>query len=214
MAYELKAPPVSSPERKEPAEITAWISELPERSVSTCDLPFSTLVNPASATDVHVVGIIRHPFDLFLSNFDVAQQRAARGRVNTDEDSAWSVLSGEKLDGEVARRYAAGDFASEVKSLREWSARGATVKFEDLLANPADTLKTLSGALGPLPDAQIDRAVSLCPAENVVVSRPGQGRRMPSLSPGAWRDRLPANLLDTLRQGYGGQVAELGYDAS
>lgn len=214
MAYDLKAPPVSPPERKEPAEIAGWMSELPDRSVSTCDLPFSTLSHQASAAGVHVVGIIRHPFDLFVSNFDVAQQRAARGRVSSEEDPAWSVLSGVELDGEAAQLYAARDFAGVVKSLLDWSTHDATVRFEDLLADPADTLKSLSFALAPLTDDQIGHAVGLCPAENVVASRPGQGRRMPSLPPGSWRERLPANLLDSLRQLYSGQVGELGYDAS
>lgn len=214
MAYDLKAPPVSPPDRKEPPEIARWLSALPERSVSTCDLPFSTLVNPATGTDVQLIGIIRHPFDLFVSNFDVAQQRAARGRGSREEGPAWSVLSGEELGGEVAQMYAAGDFASEVNALRDWSTHSATVKFEDLLADPSTTLKSLSVALGPLTGEQIGHAVSLCPAENVVVSRPGQGRRMPSLPPGAWRDRIPDSVLHSLRESYSDEVAELGYDAS
>ena len=108
MAYDLKAPPVSPPEGKEPAEIAAWIHELPDRSVSTCDLPFSLLSHPASAASVHLVGIIRHPFDLFVSNFDVAQQRAARGRGSSEEDPAWSVLSGVELDGRPRSRTPPG----------------------------------------------------------------------------------------------------------
>jgi hypothetical protein len=214
MAYDLKEPPVSPPEHQGPAEIAAWLSELPERSVSTCDLRFSILFNPASATDVQLIGIIRHPFDLFVSNFDVAQHRSTRGRGSSEEGLAWSVLAGEELGGEVARLYAGGDFASEVHALRDWATYGAAVKYEDLLADPAAALKSLSVALGPLTDGRIGHAAGLCPAENVVVSRPGQGRRMPSLTPGAWRERLPASLLSFLRRDYGDQVAELGYDAS
>jgi hypothetical protein len=214
MAYDLKAPPLSAPERPQQADISVWIAELPEGSVSTCDLPLSTLSAPAHGSDVHLIGVIRHPFDLFVSNFDVAQQRAARGHKDAIDGPAWGVLAGTDLSGEIALRYADQAFADEVSALREWSASGGAVKFEDLLVDPAAVLTSLSPILGLLPDEAINHAVSLCPAENVVVSRPGQGRRMPALPPGAWRERLPADLMAFLRARYSGGVNELGYDAS
>ena len=214
MAYELKAAPVSAPELQEQGEIGVWLAELPEQSVSTCDLPYSALVMPAQAADVRLVGVIRHPFDLFVSNFDVAQQRAARGRDDALDGPAWGVLAGADLSSDIALRYAVQDFASEVLSLREWNAAGRAVRFEELLVDPAVALKSLSGTLGPVTDEEIDHAVDLCPAENVVASRPGQGRRMPALPPGSWRERTPSSLLALLRERYSADVAELGYDAS
>ena len=214
MAYDVKAPPVSAPATGDVAEMATWLADLPEMSVSTCDLPYSALSAPASDSGVRVIGVIRHPFDLFVSNFDVAQQRAARGHEDDEAGHAWSILSGEELDSEITHRYAASGFASEVGALRDWASFGGAARYEDLLADPAEVLKSLSLTLGPLTDQQIGHAVSLCPAENVVVSRPGRGRRMPSLPPGAWRERLPPTILDTLRARYGADVAALGYDAS
>ena len=214
MAYDLKSPPVSAPESRVQPEVARWLAELPDRSVSTCDLPLSVLSGPAFESGVGLIGVIRHPFDLFVSNFDVAQQRAARGRSDGDNGPAWGILSGEELGSDVVRHYATRDFAGEIAALRDWSAHGGAVRFEDLLADPASALKSLSAILGPLTDEEISHAVGLCPAENVVASRPGQGRRMPALPPGAWRDRLPADLLAALHHSYGSEVTELGYDAS
>jgi hypothetical protein len=163
---------------------------------------------------VQIVGVIRHPFDLFLSNYDVAQQRAARGREDEEADHAWSILSGEALDGDVAQAYAASGFASELSAFRDWAEAGLAIRYEDLLADPEAVLRSLTVALGPLSAEPIRHAVSLCPAENVVASRPGRGRRMPALPPGAWRERLPRALLDTLRERYGADVTALGYDAA
>jgi hypothetical protein len=214
MAYDLKAPPVSAPEPPDQEGVATWMSELPDRSVSTCDLPLSMLNAPARDSGVLLIGVIRHPFDLFVSNYDVAQQRAARGRQDVAGGPSWGVLVGADLSGEIAQEYAAHAFAAEVAALREWFASGWAVRFEDLLGDPASALRSLSPILGPLMDEAIHHAVGLCPPENVVVSRPGQGRRMPALPPGAWRERLPASLVAILQARYSGDVRDLGYDAS
>lgn len=214
MAYDLKAPPISAPGSGDAAAVAEWIEGLPEKSVSTCDLPVSTLNAAAARTGVQIIGVIRHPFDLFVSNFDVAQQRAARGRDDNETDNAWIVLSGEDLESEVTHAYAVSDFSREVSALRDSASAGISVRYEDLLVEPDAVLQTVSLALGPLKATQIDHAVSLCPAENVVASRPGKGRRMPALPPGAWRERLPPALLETLRSHYGVHVTALGYDVS
>lgn len=214
MAYELKSPPTSAPAAGDAAVVSEWVAGLSEKSVSTCDLPYTALNEAASAARVHLIGVIRHPFDLFVSNFDVAQQRAARGHDDDGDDRAWNILTGEALDGEIAQSYAATDFAREIGALRDWAIDGDAIRYEDLLAAPDAVLHTLSRTHGPLTVEQIAHAVRLCPAENIVASRPGKGRRMPALPPGAWRERLPLPLLDTLRHQYGVDVAMLGYDAS
>jgi hypothetical protein len=214
MAYDLKAPSVSAPQSDVAGAISEWLSNLPDRSVSTCDLPYAVLATAAADADVRLIGVIRHPFDLFVSNFDVAQQRAARGREDTEGDRPWSILAGQELDGDVTREYATGGFGDEIATLRDWAAAGVAVRYEDLLRDPASALRALAGSLGTLSDDQVEHATVLCPAENVVLSRPGRGRRMPSLPPGAWRDRLPDLLLQTLREKYGGDVTALGYESS
>lgn len=212
MAYDLKAPPVSAPASSDAGEIASWFAGLPAESVSTCDLPFATLANVATSSNVHLIGVIRHPFDLFVSNYDVAQQWAARGHEDHEGHHAWSALSGEDLGSETTLAYAATGFASDVGALREWADSSNAIRYEDLIEDPAAVLASLCFVLGPLTGEQIAHAAELCPAENVVASRPGRGRRMPSLPPGAWRERLPSTLVMTLRERYSEDVKALGYD--
>lgn len=214
MAYDLKAPPLSAPPTSDPAAIVAWLSALPDGSVTTCNFPRSLLGEPAIAAQIQLIGVVRHPFDLFVSNFDVAQQRAARGRDDETGDATWAVLSGEELGSEMVQHYATADFAAEVDALQDWSRNVPAVRYEDLLEDACSTLRSISHVLGPLSDEQMARVVGLCPADNVVASRPGRGRRMPSLSPGSWRERLPEAVLQTLRANYGAEVSALGYDAT
>lgn len=214
IAYDLRMPPAPAPEIDDPATTGTWLTALPEQSVSTCDLPYSDLAAPAQATGVRLIGVIRHPFDLFVSNYDVAQQRSTRGRHDQEGNRGWNLLSGEDLDSDVALQYAANGFAAEVNTLHDWVRSGSAVRYEDLVADPASVLTLASRQLELLTEDQIAHAVGLCPAENVVLSRPGRGRRMPALPPDAWRERLPATLLETLRARYGADVTLLGYSPS
>ncbi|MCA9877714.1 MAG: hypothetical protein KC442_08030 [Thermomicrobiales bacterium] len=213
MAYDLKSPPVSAPPGGEPGDVARWLADLPPESVATCDLPLSALHDSAEISGVSLVGVIRHPFDLLVSTFDVAQQRAARGRGDDGVNGPWGILAGQEISSAAVQDYATTTFSQEVAALREWSDSGHAVRYEVLQADPAAALRSVSPRLGELDAEQITHAVGLCPAENVVSSRPGRGRRMPELPPGAWRERLPSRLRETLRDCYADDVAALGYDA-
>lgn len=214
MAYDLKSPPVSAPQGRAASDIAGWFALLPDASVTTCDLPLSTLRDSADTAGVSLIGVVRHPFDLLVATFDVAQQRAARGRADDSASGPWRILAGQEIAGPVVQEYAETTFAQEIAVLREWSDSGHAVRYEALQTDPAAALRSISPRLGELSEAQITHAVGLCPAENVVSSRPGRGRRMPELPPGAWRERLPAQFQQTLRDRYAADVAALGYDAA
>lgn len=193
--------------------MAAWLDGMPEDSVAGTGLAWSPeLQSMASARDITLLGVIRHPFDLFLSNFEVAQQKAARDKSNPEDAPLIQTLSGYSLDDPAIVRYAADGFSAEMKWLRHWhDAAVPPVRYEQLLSMPDAVLAALSPTLGPLAAHASDRAVDLCQADNLVVSRPARGRRMPAVSPGAWRERLPAQLQSMLRERYADDVAYLGY---
>lgn len=187
-----------------------WLTELPDASVASLDLPWSEALAHGLGEDVRLVSIIRHPFDLFLASYDVAQQRAARGRQAA---RGWGALAGKPIDDPAIINFACRGFAAEVTSLRGWSeSSAATIRFETLEADPAEALRIASERLGALDGRALTSAVELCPADQVIVSRPSQGRRMGNVPAGSWRERLPAVLLDVLRERYAEDAVRLGYD--
>lgn len=212
MAYHLRPADLKTPPG-DTAELAAWLANLPGSSTLSTDIACTAVLKGAAESqDVQMVAIIRHPFDLFVSTYDVAQQRAARERAD-GEETPWAVMAHREISDPVVLSYAAEGFQHEVDWLSSWQESGCPlVKYERLEADPVAVLGEIASRLTRLSPAEVDHAISLCPAENAVASRPGRGRRMPPLHAGAWRERLPDNLRSILRERYALQTQRLGYD--
>lgn len=195
-------------------QLAEWLADLPRQSVANVGYPWTPwLTEAASQHGISLVAILRHPFDLFVSNYDVAQQRAARKKAKPEDDPTLASLAQMSLEDTAMLDYARDAFAAEMQWLQGWQRSGtAIVRFEHLEAEPTAALASLAEKLGPLDSATIAHAVDLCPTDNVIVSRPSRGRRMGNLSAGSWPERLPEPLLAVLRQRYSSDVELLGYE--
>jgi hypothetical protein len=170
------------------------------------------LVAAATAQNVTLVAIIRHPYDLFISNIDVARQRARRADFRARSAGRSSAEKHPGNSDEVPLA-AVDEFSREIASLLDWQLSGSPIiPFELLERDPAAALTSLARSLGPLSEDQVARAVSICPSESVIRGRPERGNRMPALPADSWRHRLPANTLRLLNERYAGSVRRLGYD--
>ena len=215
-AYELQiVNPRDVPAGQDPSSFTHWLDELPQQSVAGTSGPCSPELKMAAIrNEVTLIGVLRHPFDLFVSNYDVAQQRAARERKSPEDTVFWSQFAGHALDDPKMLDYAEHGFAEEIAWLTGWQqGAAATVRYERLEADPAGALMDLAPALGGRSPDVIAHAVALCPSESHAVSRPGRGRRMGTLASGSWRERLPQTLQEALRALYAPDVERLGYEA-
>lgn len=210
------APSRGVPHQDDSEALERWLGDLPESSIVNTDFAYSPEFHEASERNaVSTVAILRHPFDLFVSNYDVAQQRALREKPATRVDVVWNQLAGNPIDDPAVLDYARDGFAGEVAWLTGWCESDAPiVRFEQLEADPAAALSTLSAFLGAVDDAGITRAVALCPAENAVHGRPERGRRMEALPAGAWHERLPAATVQILRDRFTADVRHLGYEVT
>lgn len=203
-----------APSSADDAQVSSWLADFPGQSIASVDYPWSTgLVDAATDRGIALVGILRHPFDLFVSNYDVAQQRAKRRKGESEDAALWPQLAGLELDDPAMLDYARDGFRSEIAWLHGWLTSGSgIVRFEELDASPAKAVESLEHQLGVVDSVTIERAVDMCPPESFIVSRPFRGRRMGNLSAGSWRDRLPDALQATLREHYAQDVESLGYE--
>ncbi len=216
-AYGLtSAPSRGVPDQDDFAALEEWLGDLPESSIVSTDFTYLPEFRETCARHaISLVAILRHPFDLFVSTYDVAQQRSLRGKPATRDDEIQSKLVGASLDDSVVLDYARNGFAGEVASLIGWQESDVpTIRFEQIEADPAAALADLAASLGAVDDAAIARAVALCPTGNPVHGRPERGRRMEALPPGAWQERLPEITLDVLRERFGADVRRLGYEVT
>lgn len=203
----------TSPVETDPEAIDAWLAGLPEGSVTGAGYRHNAeLSRSATRHGVSFVAILRHPLDLFLSNYDVAQQRAAR-KKNTPEDvDFWNQFAGRSLEDPEMIAYARGDFASEIDWLLSWQLSGTpTIRFEALSEEPGAVLTSLAPILGDLSAESVSKALQQCPSESLILSSPNRGRRMGELPPGSWQERLPAAIIDAVHQRYAEEIEQLGY---
>lgn len=208
--------PRDAPAETDASQVVSWLATFPERSVSSVDFAWSApLADAANVSSVSLVAVIRHPFDLFVSNYDIAQQRATRNKSKPAAAEHWSRLAGRPLDSPDILAYAREDFSSEVAWLRGWHNSGASiVRFELLESDPARTIAQLQNHVDSLDSVTIARSVEMCPPESFIISRPFRGRRMGNLSAGSWSDRLPDALKIVLRERYAEDVRDLGYEVN
>lgn len=203
-----------APATDDPEQFVDWLAMMPEDSVIHTNLVFHpTLPAAVASLGVTLIAIVRHPFDLFVSNREVQANRVnratrrARHRDGSDEERAMQ-LSSEKLDP-------IGAFATDLQSLINWTAvASATVRYEDILQRPEIPLAANSAIFGSLSSDQISHAVKLCPAEQRIVSSNNRGVRMAEIAPGAWRNEIDPATLSTLQREYAPAVVALGYQPS
>jgi Sulfotransferase domain len=196
------------------ADVSRWLETLPDDCVTHTDLPFDpALLASAADHGVTFIAIVRHPFDLFVSNREVRSRRDLRAnrRMHNRDPLDTTLPTPQSSDSE----YPLGSFAADLQSQLDWAAgAAATIRYEDILEQPDVALTLLAGVFGHLDEAKISRAVELCPAEQRIVSSGNRGVRMTELPPGSWQTRIDAATLEQLQSQFRQAVARLGYEPS
>jgi hypothetical protein len=203
-----------NPDEANDEAVAAWMDELPDGSIVHTGFAFTPrLATLAAEHDVTFVAIVRHPYDLFVSNFEIAQRRAGSEKAAEGRFGALVQLGERALDDPEVLAYLDDGFAREIAWLRGWQESGyPIVRFEDLDVDETAALHALANALGPLTPEQVAKAVDACAAPPVYRARPERGRRMPAAPAGAWRDRLSEAHLTILRDRYGEDIRQLRYE--
>ena len=203
-----------APDGSDITTVGSWLEDFPVRGVAHTSFHHSTeLMTLLADHGVSAVAVLRHPFDLLVSIHEIAQRRSGKKGRRLQESDPWAPLAGRDLDDPAVLEYATDGFSDEIAWLKGWHESGVPlVRFELLEAAPSQALAHLAPVLGQVDDDQIVRAVTMCPAENLVWSSPVLGRRMPPVPSGAWRERLTGTQLSVLCDRYGDDVRQLGYE--
>lgn len=194
-----------------PDQIADWLKTLPDDSITHADLRFHPML-PRTAADlgVTVFAIVRHPFDLFISNQDVRSNRERRAKHRRGTRDAAENMSSPAL---TRQRKTLEIFASDLQALVDWSeAANAAIRFEDILERPEVVLTTISSVSGFLGAGQISHAIELCPATQRIISSGNRGVRMAEVIPGTWLSGIEPSTLTELQNTFASAVIKLGYD--
>ena len=163
---------------------------------------------------VQLLTMARHPGDVLLSLYHYVQRFRDRwaqaGLLGT---SSSHVLAGRPLDSSEMLTYVRERFAPEVLGCTlAWIERDVPlVRYEDLRRDPFETLSSLGSRLGPVDPATLRVAIEQASFESIRGRGGDLALHCRSGRTGQWRDELPGEVVDALREEASETARALGY---
>jgi hypothetical protein len=155
--------------------------------------------------------LIRDPRDVvdsLMHAFSAGGFMAKSFGVSYDTDE-------ERLEGVrwAATHWAMSFDVSEAALAAHDPARGRTVRYEDLRADPERELAGILAWMGlDRTSAQVAEAVAANSFDRVPADQRGAGKRNRTAQPGSWRENLSDAELEIVREVVGERLEQLGYD--
>ena len=175
-------------------------------------MPTPELLDTFSIHGVQVVSIARHPLDVFVSIVQYARSGKETGQWLEGMGGTEDGLTGQAPCRPEAVEYARSARFAALLSVTPawWQEPGVVrVKYEDLVADPANTFTRVTSDLGLKGD--IEAALA---ANTLRSARSNQVDRWFHFwkgQPGFWRSLLPASVVDPIVDAHSGVFNELGY---
>jgi hypothetical protein len=172
------------------------------------------------ARGVHLVTIVRDPYDSFLSYYKWVQTRK-NDKANDAEDDGdgeggnrpRELMFGKPIDHPDVLAFLSDGFGTNLKRANQWfhSGHAAIIRYEDLHADPQAALIGLTNQIEPVDSARIQQALEGCTISNMLNARPGMAHTLGTGKVGSSRaDLLPVHL-EIMRERWGDQIESLGY---
>lgn len=168
------------------------------------------------ARGVHLVTIVRDPYDSFLSYYRWVQTRKnEKGTVGAEhgDERPRESMFGKPIDHPDVLAFLEDGFGTNLKRANQWlhSGHAAVIRYEDLHANPEAALIALTNLIEPVTSDRIAAALANCTISNMLSSRPGMAHTLGTGQVGSSRADLMPIHLEILRDRWGDQIASLGY---
>ena len=168
------------------------------------------------ARGVHLVTIVRDPYDSFLSYYRWVQTRKnEKGTVGAEhgDERPRESMFGKPIDHPDVLAFLEDGFGTNLKRANQWlhSGHAAVIRYEDLHANPEAALIALTNQIEPVTSDRIAAALANCTISNMLSSRPGMAHTLGTGQVGSSRADLMPIHLEILRDRWGDQIASLGY---
>jgi peptidoglycan/xylan/chitin deacetylase (PgdA/CDA1 family) len=180
----------------------------------------SPLVLLKEVAGAHAAPLVMSMFPRSKAIFLVRDGRdVVDSQTAANQPGTWLPVSGWKTSEErrdfVARRAHnwVGDVASIQRAMEPHPAElQRTVRYEDLLADPASNLASLVEWLGLRRSSRwLERAVEANSFESIAPERKGPKKFYRSATPGAWRENMTEGEAATLESLMAEKLRELGY---
>ena len=171
------------------------------------------LCNVIDAIPAHNVTLCRNPYDVFVSMYYWEQERSTRG-LGRDQARPRHAMFGKPIDHQDVLDFLATSFGAHINRAIGWqeSGRAIPIRYEELHEDPVTALKRVTGAIEPVSDDAIRRALDICRADRVRQQDAKMAWHVRSAKVGDSRDRLSEAHLVIFREQHGDLIRQLGYD--
>jgi hypothetical protein len=168
----------------------------------------SEFCRAAETASVHIVTIIRDPYDLFVSMYFHAQNFPDRAQR---ENRPLAAVIGKPLDHPDVLGYLGRDFGASLEMANGWiqSGRSILIRYEDLHRDPVAALMRATDRIRAVPRAVIERAIEACRADQMRQRMPKHVR---AATVGDSKQRLGPEHLAVFRERHADLIRALGYE--
>jgi hypothetical protein len=203
-----------------PNGFRTWIESggFPDQSIFHQHCKWSPRLSDVfEAAGVHLVTIVRDPYDVFVSLYRWIQEEPVVARSLRDAGTTRSrprdAVIGKPLDHQDVLDFLAGDFGSFLDKAGGWkhSGRAVVVRYEGLHGDPVGELTRTTDVIQPVGRERIEWAIEECRAENMRQMRTKFQGYFRSAKVGDSHERLSEAHLLIFRERYADLIRSLGY---
>ena len=194
----------------------AWVAAggFPDQSIFHQHFRFALrLADAIEAVPAHLVTIVRDPYDVFVSLYHWAQDKAAHdppgGKLRPRQR-----LVGKPLDHPDVLAFLADEFGGNLARAYGWlrSGRAVVVRYEGLHGDPIAELARATEQIAPVGRERIEAAIEACRAENMRQMAEKLSWHVRSAKVGDSRERLSEAHLAIFRERHADLIRALGYE--
>ncbi len=158
--------------------------------------------------DCHILSMVRNPYDAFVSFFFYINRSKERFQGTTS-----GVLIDKPMDHPDVLEFIATTYTHHLAMARRWMVndKAIVLRYEDLHANPLETVRAVTDRIAPVPDARIDQALSACSAEALRKRGGWLQNHIRVATTGDWRAHLLPVHLEHFRRHHADVIEALGY---
>lgn len=166
------------------------------------------VIRPSRKVGARLVTMVRNPYDAFVSFFHYVNNFPERFL-----SVPLSTLVGKPIDHPDVLDYVENHFSEHLKLSLQWVQSGASiiVRYEDLLANPVETLKTVTGMIHCVDQSRIEEVVDGNSAERMKAAGGWLAKHVRSGNVGDWKAELNETHLEAFRRCHGDAIRTIGY---
>jgi hypothetical protein len=159
-----------------------------------------------------VIALARHPFDVLLSILHFAGYEPQTARWLDGAEGDEDAIIGTDPCSQAFRDYAVSPRARVLIDVsRQWWGKGlASVRYEDLVVEPEQTLGLLLSEIAATPLLPIRRVLDEVTFESL--QKEAVNGHFWQGNPGHWRELLPPDVVDDITAPYAKLLETSGYD--